>query len=29
VGAELLELLGGRRSLSVGPGGRIAVDGSD
>jgi ribonuclease D len=28
VGAELLELLGGRRSLSVGPGGRIAVDGS-
>jgi len=28
VGAELLDLLGGRRSLSVGPGGRIAVDGS-
>jgi ribonuclease D len=27
VGAELLELLGGRRSLSVGQGGRIAVDG--
>ena len=27
VGAELLELLGGRRRLSVGPGGRIAVDG--
>jgi ribonuclease D len=27
VGAELLELLGGRRALSVGPGGRIAVDG--
>jgi ribonuclease D len=26
VGAELLELLGGRRRLSVGPGGRITVD---
>jgi ribonuclease D len=26
VGAELLELLAGRRHLSVGPGGRIAVD---
>ena len=26
VGAELLELLGGRRALSVGPGGRSAVD---
>ncbi len=26
VGAELLELLAGRRRLSVGPGGRIAVD---
>jgi len=26
VGAELLELLSGRRRLSVGPGGRIAVD---
>jgi ribonuclease D len=28
VGAELLELLAGRRALSVGTGGRIAVDGS-
>ena len=27
VGAELLELLGGHRRLSIGPGGRIAVDG--
>jgi ribonuclease D len=27
VGAELLELLAGRRRLSVGPGGRISVDG--
>jgi ribonuclease D len=27
VGAELLELLAGRRALSVGSGGRIAVDG--
>jgi ribonuclease D len=26
VGAELLELLAGRRRLSVGPGGRISVD---
>ena len=29
VGAELLELLGGRRRLSVGQGGRIAVDDGD
>jgi ribonuclease D len=26
VGAELLELLAGRRRLAVGPGGRVAVE---